>query len=72
MTIGTCFCAWFPLSRRRRVASDTPNISAAFNIDLIFLFLYAEIAICMRFSWDKGILKDMVGKDEEYRRVVGG
>ena len=61
-----------PLSRQRRVTSDTPNISAALNIDLIFLFLYAEIAICMRSSWAKGILKDTVEKDDEYRRVVGG
>ena len=45
-----------PQRRARRVASDTQNTPAARVFEWIFLFLYAEMAICIRDSLDKGIL----------------
>jgi hypothetical protein len=38
------------------VLSSTPNILAAFNFDLNILHLYAVIVICIRASWESGIL----------------
>ena len=39
-----------------RVVSGTQNTPVACFFELIFLFLYAEIAICIWDSLDKGIL----------------